>query len=120
MIGIKKASLGLFFASAFIAHNAYAETLTGKYECLHKAMDINFTLIFEQDGKYTQDIEFVGIEKGNYSSDGKVFTFTPTENTRGGKKIDMPSTYKRNIISNVDKELILTNLDSDDKIICKK
>jgi len=123
MINVKKIKYGLVLATTIIANNANADTLSGKYKCLHKAMDIDYKLEFGANNKYKKDMELfdiIGIEKGNYSINGKIISFTPTENTRGGKKKNTQMPYKRNIISNIGNKLIMTNMNDSDKIICKK
>jgi len=120
MKNVKIINYGLILAATIIATSANAGTLNGKYECLIKAMDLNFILEFKANNKYKQDMEFVGIEKGNYSSNGKIISFSPTENTRNGKKKNTQTPYKRNIISNSGNTLIMTNINDSDKITCKK
>jgi hypothetical protein len=123
MKNVKIINYGLVFAAAIITNNVNADTLNGKYKCLHKAMDIDYKIEFGANSKYKQNMELfdiIGIEKGNYSMNGKIISFAPTENTRGGKKKNTQTPYKRNIISNIGNKLIMTNMNDDDKIICTK
>lgn len=120
MLDVKKINYGLILVTAIFTGGVNADSLNGKYACLYKAMDIEFELEFDSQNKYKQDMEFVGIENGNYSINGEIITFTPTEMIRGGKKKDVPSFYKRNIISSNGNELIMTNLNDSDQFVCNK
>ena len=115
-----KIRYGLGLAAALIGCVANADSLHGEYSCLYKAMDVEFKLEFTSKNQYIQDMEFVGVEKGNYAIQDEIITFTPTEKTRNGKIKDVPSLYKRNIISNVGEKLVMTNLNDSDQFICTK
>ncbi|WP_415891953.1 hypothetical protein ACMXYN_11565 [Neptuniibacter sp. PT8_73] len=121
MKSTKKLSYGVVIATSILTSMvAHAEPLIGHYDCVMKSMDLNFTLSFGEGNKFVQDMDFIGLEKGSYSVDESVITFTPTEKTRSGKKLDVPGPFKRNILSQTETELTMTNVNSDDPILCTK
>jgi len=117
---LSKVSCGLTITIAILSNVANAGALEGKYKCSYKAMDLDFKLEFASAGKYSQDMDFIGLEKGNYSISGNIISFVPTEKTRGGKKKKVPNAHKKNIVSKDDKVLIMTNINDSDQFICKK